>query len=784
MSERMKTLTPKVERDLAPGAQRKHKTGIGATLLVGLLTFCLLSAGELLHADELTAIQPSGADSYMKQNLATTNFGAQTAMIVTPESANNWRGIVRFDLSSITSTAAVKTSFLNLVLQSAPEANRTHGAYRVTGTTQWTETGATWDSRDGTPSNNWTTPGGDFNATAVDTQATGTTAGTTISWTILGDGTTANIPQGWLDGSLPNLGLVIKDANENSGTTQVSYDSNEAETSSNRPSLVVHYLRDVTLAVPTAGISEVTLAWTFPSGSTSSNYDGVLISKLPGAAAPSALPADGLSYAVGSFVSGSEAVTINSSNFATLNAIDENGANSVILPSTQYTYKAFTHDSTTITGAATPAPPHYSNGVASLSVTTLAGGGTSKNWSYKTAGTALAPPGLDPGNKVVVGSNDSNVHSMSALNGARRYRPAGSTGTTGGTVQSRPAVISQSDTSLADCDPVTGGVQPCDVAYVGSDDGRVYAFDIGTGQQIWVTPAIGSAGALVGVGGLIHGGVAVQIRAYSNSNFTSASATDLVFVGTRETSASANKVYALNANTGAIVWAFSPGNMDAVNSTPVVDYANNVIWVTSLSNGNSQPSLWKISGLTGAGVSNFSLGDISGSPTLNGDNKVVYAVTDSGNLVAVRNDLFACSNTLVTGASSGTGFPIPIGTGNLRDENIFFTTTTAGAGTIRKAHFLYNTTCGGETFTAAAGYTNPSGIGTISGPMFNPLTAAAIYVGASDGKMYKVDPANGAVLANRTVNAGITIGEPSFDVFLNKLYIGDVQGRVYSFDVF
>ncbi|MCL4523176.1 MAG: PQQ-binding-like beta-propeller repeat protein [Acidobacteria bacterium] len=355
---------------------------------------------------------------------------------------------------------------------------------------------------------------------------------------------------------------------------------------------------------------------------------------------------------------------------------------------------------------------------------------------------------------------------------------------TGGNIKSRPTVISRSETSLADCEAFTRGAQPCDVAYVGSGDGRVYAFDSGTGQQIWATPAIGSAGALVGVGGLIAAGVAVQIRANSNSTFTSTSNTDLLFVGTRETSATANKVYALNANTGAIVWAFRPGNMDAVNSTPIIDYSNNVIWVTSLSNRYLQPSLWKIDGLTGAVLANFNLGDISGSATLNGDNKVVYTVTDSGNLVAVRNELFSCSSTLATGASFGTGFPIPINSGTVRDDYIFFTTTTASSSTVRKAHFSYGEDCSGN-LAAASGYTNPSfGRITLSGPMFSSPTLAAIYVGASDGKLYKINPSHGTVLAVRIVDPGVTIGEPGFNSSQDRLYFADAQGRVYSFDVF
>lgn len=762
-----------------------HGRRISALTLVALLVFGPLSFGGLQRADEVTTLTAI-ADSFLRENAPTTNSGALTTFNVSSSTvAARDHGIVQFNLASIAPTAAVKTSFVKLFVTTAPNPARSNGIHRVTSAGSWNESQVTWNVRTGAAA--WGTPGGVFNATAADTQSTGTTSGVTITYTLLGDGTVANIPQGWVDGSIPTRGIMVVDSNEAVLDQTTSYASREDATVANRPQIEVHFLRDVTVGSVTPGISEVTVNFTFPAGATAANYDGALIARKPGATAPTFAPADGTTYIVGSQPVAGETVASNTANFAAsptvVTVFDENGSANVISPSTQYSYKIYTRDATTITGAATPAPPHFSLGsTATSTVTTTAGGGTNKNWSYKTSGTALAPPGLDPGNKVIAGSNDFNVHSMSATTGARNYQPAGAIGTTGGNIQTRPALISQSDTTLADCDTVTIGNQPCDAIYVGSNDGRVYAFDAGTGQRIWVTPAPGAGGSLVAVGGIIQGGIALQLKKYANGGFTPTN--DMVIVGTRELSAIASKVYGLDANTGAIVWTFSPGNMDAVNSTPVVDYANNTVWVTSLSNGNTQPSFWKINSVTGAGISNFSLGDISGSPTLNGDNAVVYAVKDNGDLAAVRNDIASCSNIFSSGATSGTGFPIPIATLNPRDDNVFFTTTTAGAGTLRKAHFVYNASCGGETFTAAAGYTNPSGVGTISGPMFNPLTSAAMYVGSSDGKLYKIDPANGTVLANRTVNTGFTIGEPSFDVTLLKLYVGDTQGRLYSFDVF
>ncbi len=570
----------------------------------------------------------------------------------------------------------------------------------------------------------------------------------------------------------------------------VGYSSREDGTLANRPQLDVHVLRDVSMGVASPGVSEVTLNFTFPPGATSSDYEGTLIAQKLGASAPTFAPADNIFFLVGSQPVAGETVISNANDFAAaptnVAVVNENGPDIVITPSTQYSYKIYTRDNSVISGAAIPAPPHYSFGSsATTTLTTGAGGGASKRWSYKTAAVALAPPGLIPGVTVVAASDDNNVHSMNASTGARDYQPGGAVGTTGDVVQTRPAVLSQGDNSLADCDLITLGNQPCDAVYVGSNDGRVYAFNATTGQLIWVTPVPGAVGSLVAVGGIIQGGIAVQLKKYANVGFTPAS--DLVFVGTRELSATANKVYALNGSTGAIVWTFSPGNMDAVNSTPAVDYANNVIWVTSLSNGNTQPSHWKINSVTGAGISNFSLGDISGSPTLNFDNKVVYAVKDNGDLVAVRNDIAACANTFAAGATSGTGFPIPVNVAAM-DDRIFYTTTTAGASTVRKVRFAYNPACGGETFLADAVYTNPSGIGTLSTPIINPLGATPatrfIYVGSSDGNLYKIDPVSGAVLLSRTVNTGFTIGDPSIDLQLSKLYVGDTQGRLYSFDVF
>src|SRR5437879_7472929 len=93
----------------------------------------------------------------------------------------------------------------------------------------------------------------------------------------------------------------------------------------NPPTLNLRYLRDVTLGVPTLGISEITLNWTFPIGSTNANYDGVLFAKQAGGVAPTFAPADGTVYNTGAQPVAGQFIAANTGAFATVSAFDENG---------------------------------------------------------------------------------------------------------------------------------------------------------------------------------------------------------------------------------------------------------------------------------------------------------------------------------------------------------------------------------------------------------------------------------------------------------------------------
>ena len=1071
-----------------------------ATALRCFLVLLLVCPARPLLSDEQTAAT-STRDATVSQAAPTINNGAATTVSTHTAQNANQRSLVRFDLSTtgLSSNTALKTSTLNLVRTTSPFLSRSQEIHRITGLTDWTEAGVTWNTRNGALA--WTTAGGDFDPTATDTQPSGTTAGTAVSFNVLSDSTSANIPQGWINGTIPNYGLLVKDqledgvtwsftraitvtvgaiapfggyngysaaitgfntaalviagkmradcndlriarfaaniwtqldrqvincnnasstiwfklqadiaangadasyslfygnanapappanlnnvylaydnfdadtlaqppagwtvqgggpwnvvadvgtnrilresnavgANRNviyftavanerdvlvqadvrmttvaglestgcplgrvGGTTAANmtayrsclqfitigaltnqrvsqlaswnagaflslqeplypwvdatfytvagaffgspatmrtyvggvlqapsivgnnnvttagsvglfvYDGNPvnydfdnflarrytepepvtavaAESANalsplygsrenivaNQPTLNLRYLRDVTLGAPTLGISEITLNWTFPIGSTNANYDGVLFAKQAGGVAPTFAPADGTVYNTGAQPVAGQFIAANTGAFATVSAFDENGDNSIVLPGTQYAYRAYTHDATAIAGAASTAAPHYSFGnTATQTNTTAAGGGANKNWSYKTGATTLAAPALDPGNIVVTGGNDNSVHAMSVTNGQRNYQPGGTSGVTGGAIQGRPPLIAASDTSHPTCKNV------CAVTYVAAGDGTVYAFRADTGALLWQTAVL-----TTGAGSGFLAAPAVQVKSFSGVGYLSAF--DLVIVATRNVGAGSttnNRVFGLNGNTGATVWTLNPGNMDIVNATPYVDYVNNMAWVASRSAGGiAQPSLWKISTNTGALSASFSLNDIDQAPTENFDGRVIYVTTNGGVLYAVRTDIINCATGSAALGVTPRGFPIPIETAALNDD-VFFSTSTG----VSKVHVAYPlATCAPVTFSVSpGGWVNPA-ITNPSSLVFSPPPQAEfMYVASSDGHLYKINPTTGANAANRLINAGATIGDPSFDTVIQKFYVGDSTGHIFSFDLF
>src|SRR5881392_3783807 len=188
-----------------------------ATALRWFLVLLLVCPARPLLSDEQTAVT-STRDATVSQAAPTINNGAATTVSTHTAQNANQRSLVRFDLSTtgLSSNTALKTSTLNLVPTTPLFTSRSQEVHRITGTTDWTEAGVTWNTRNGAQA--WTTAGGDFDPTATDTQPSGTTPGTAVSFNVLSDSTSSNIPQGWINGTIPNYGLLVKDQLEDGAT--------------------------------------------------------------------------------------------------------------------------------------------------------------------------------------------------------------------------------------------------------------------------------------------------------------------------------------------------------------------------------------------------------------------------------------------------------------------------------------------------------------------------------------------------------------------------------------
>ena len=92
-----------------------------------------------------------------------------------------------------------------------------------------TADGATWDTWDG--ASNWTSSGGDYAVVPVDSSAISATTGDWESWEI------GKLVQGWIDGSHPNHGLLLK----GSGAIDIRFASKEDINAALHPRLSIEY---------------------------------------------------------------------------------------------------------------------------------------------------------------------------------------------------------------------------------------------------------------------------------------------------------------------------------------------------------------------------------------------------------------------------------------------------------------------------------------------------------------------------------------------------------------
>jgi hypothetical protein len=233
------------------------RLAILATIVVGLLvgTSLLLGAAASVSLTSqtftpyrtctLTATPTSTAvvvDSTVKQGSPGSNFGTVNPLTVSSASGANQRIYLRFTLTScnpaIPASAIVRLATLRLYMTAVPTACRILDLFRAT--PAWTETAITWTNQPfGTTINNPST------GSRTGTFSVGTPAGcqNQAAGTYVIGGTVTTDVASFVSGGSTNLGWMIRDDTEGSGTTRTAtFAAKELGTVAQEPQLVITYV--------------------------------------------------------------------------------------------------------------------------------------------------------------------------------------------------------------------------------------------------------------------------------------------------------------------------------------------------------------------------------------------------------------------------------------------------------------------------------------------------------------------------------------------------------------
>jgi RHS repeat-associated protein len=190
-----------------------------------------LARGPVL-VDPTVTITGASADCVLASELPTTASCTATTLLVGYNGSNDRRALVKHSLTSIPRDAIVLNAALKLnITAHSTSTTKSVGVYNVK--RAWT-TAATWNNYDAT--NAWATAGAsgaaDIDSPAADARTVGAANGL-VSWY------PTKLVQGWVDGSIANNGVIVRDVTASTTNNRLTISSSEA--SSNKPVLQVIY---------------------------------------------------------------------------------------------------------------------------------------------------------------------------------------------------------------------------------------------------------------------------------------------------------------------------------------------------------------------------------------------------------------------------------------------------------------------------------------------------------------------------------------------------------------
>lgn len=279
-----------------------------------------------------------------------------------------------------------------------------------------------------------------------------------------------------------------------------------------------------------------------------------------------------------------------------------------------------------------------------------------------------------------------------------------------------------------------------------------------------------------------------------------------VFVGTRNTTGSENRIFALNATTGACAWVFngtcsgttSSLNVGQISGTPLLDVGNYRLLFTS-TQLNSGPTVWAIDAHDSASGDRVlwsrSLGESDSALTFTDYSRGAILVgTNAGRVYKLDpSDGSTCWGSDADGCGSSLGTEEFF----CADPAVDARATSCSAGSaIQKSlimlsggfvgYIAFSTADGNIRVLDATGQqlwrTYISGAST---PLALPSVGGGkLYVGGDDGTVHELAIADGSITGTRSAGGGtVVVGAPAFDGQGGLLHVNTSQGYQYAFTV-
>lgn len=307
-------------------------------------------------------------------------------------------------------------------------------------------------------------------------------------------------------------------------------------------------------------------------------------------------------------------------------------------------------------------------------------------WKFHTGAKVLSSPAVS-GTTLFVGSADHFVYALSTVDGSVMWRYK-----TGGAVNSSPAVAAGT-------------------VFVASLDGQVYALDANDGRLKWKFTT-GGERRFSAPG--IHGTMPRTESMPDPFDVFLSSPTVLaqtVYVGSGD-----HRIYALDAQSGALRWKFETGNV--VHASPAV--AAGVLYI-----GSWDRNLYALDATTGALIWKFQTGDD----------------TDIYNQVGIASSAAVAGDTVFFGCRDGHFYAVDAKTGTEKwkhDNKMGWVIASPAV----DHGIVYFPTSDGERFkaldaaTGATVYDVSNKAVSFSSPA---VVRDSIYYGTSDGWLHAID---------------------------------------------